>query len=182
MALLAINYPQLKKSDYDWIQKIRSEHDRDNVKVIEPHFTIVFPSKRFEKDRFVGHIKDAMRGLSEIEFTIRCATVNHTPVHKSYYVFLVPDKGFSGIVKLRDAIYTGFMADFLKLDTPYLPHITVGVSDASFVCKNLVDKINAENIEIVGRISNVEIIDLDEGVIMPVEKIPLMPIRSGLAR
>jgi hypothetical protein len=105
--------------------------------------------------------------------------VNHTPVHKSYYTFLVPDEGLSDIVKLHDAAYTGFMSDFLQLDTPYLPHITVGISEASFVCKNLVDKINAENIEIVGRITNVEIVDLDEGVITPVEKIRLMPIRSS---
>ncbi len=179
MALLAISYPQLKKSDYDWIQNIRSEHDRDNYKAIEPHFTFVFPSRRFEKSRLINHIKDTVRGLPEIKFTFRCATVHHTPVHKSYYTFLVPDEGFSGMVRLHDAIYTGFMTDFLNLDAPYIPHITIGISDASFVCKKLADKINAENIEIVGRIGNIEIIDLDDGVITPIEKISLMPIRSS---
>jgi len=175
MALMAINYPQLKRSDYDRIQKIRAEFDRDNFKAVEPHFTLVFPSRRFEKARLITHIKDIVRGLNEVSFTIRCATVNHTPMHKLYYAFLVPDEGFSGIVKLHDAIYTGFMSDFLKLDAPYLPHITIGVSEAAFVCKNLADKINAENFEISGSIGNVEIIDLDDGVITSVEKISLLP-------
>lgn len=47
MALLVLAYPELSKNDYDWIQDFRRKHDELYYKIVEPHFTIVFPTFGF---------------------------------------------------------------------------------------------------------------------------------------
>ena len=45
-----------------------------------------------------------------------------------YYIFLVPDEGFSSISLLHDALYSGFMRPHLRLDLPYIPHIGIATN------------------------------------------------------
>jgi hypothetical protein len=41
------------------------------------------------------------------------------------YVFLVPDEGSGALSLLHDRLYSGLLAS-LRIDLPYVPHITIG--------------------------------------------------------
>jgi 2'-5' RNA ligase len=77
------------------------------------------------------------------------------------YVLLVPDEGFSGIVKLHDRLYTGLLADRLRLDIPFIPHVTIGYSTDIHLCKSAVDDLNGQDFEIEGVIDQLELVRIE---------------------
>ena len=76
------------------------------------------------------------------------------------YVVLAPDEGFSGIVKLHDKLYTGFLAERLHLDIPFIPHVTIGYSTDIHFCKRAVDDLNGQHFEIKGTIDTLELVSI----------------------
>ncbi len=50
--LLVLAYPELLDKDKQWIDSFRSKHDHLFYGVVEPHFTIVFPTFGIEYDDF----------------------------------------------------------------------------------------------------------------------------------
>jgi hypothetical protein len=85
----------------------------------------------------------------------------------------VPDEGFSRIVKLHDRFYTGLLAPELRLDIPFIPHITVGNLTDSLRCIALVDELNAQDFEISGTITALDVIKESNGNITTIERIKL---------
>ena len=73
-------------------------------------------------------------------------------------MFLVPDEGHSKIVKLHDRLYTAVLADRLRLDISFIPHIGIANSPNARSCKELVDQLNSQHFEIRGRIDRLDII------------------------
>ena len=43
MTLVVLAYPEIAESDYERIQNFRKHHDELYYRVVEPHFTLVFP-------------------------------------------------------------------------------------------------------------------------------------------
>jgi len=116
MSLLAISYPELEESDFNWIQLYRKENDDLYYKVVDPHFTLIFPTTNIDEDQFIEEIENKSKNVHQIEFEIRCATINKDAFSDYYYEFLVPDKGYSDIVKLHDKLYSGILSKCLRLD------------------------------------------------------------------
>ena len=141
MSLLAIAYPDLSKSDEDFIQNFRKEHDKF-YEMVQPHFALVFPLIDFSAADFTTEIKNQMRDVKPINFSIRCTTVNKDAFSELYHVFLVPDEGFSGIVKLHDKLYNDKLIENRRLDIDYIPHIGIGNSNDKWLCKKLADEWN----------------------------------------
>ena len=161
-SLLVVSYPTILEEDFEWIQSIRKQHDEINLEVIDPHFTIIFPVFGIEEKVFVNHVKQAIPGIQAFDFTIRCAVLGNDAFSDYTHVFLVPDQGYSNIIKLHDRLYKGLLANELRLDIPFVPHIGIANSLDPQTCKHIADKLNATSFEIRGR---VELLDLiwDEG-------------------
>jgi hypothetical protein len=89
------------------------------------------------------------------------------------HLLLVPDEGFSALVKLHDALYTDMLAAELRLDVPYIPHITIGDHVDPYVLRSIATVINAQNICINGEIMALDISVYANNSIQTAERVPL---------
>jgi len=173
MSFLVLAYPEIKTEDFEWIQKIRSQHDELYYNLVEPHFTIVFPSTGIETDRFSSHVKKSIGDISSFRFVIRSAMVSDDRFVECFHTFLVPDEGWSDITKLHDRLYVDILAPQLRLDIPFIPHVGIGNSKDARRCKELADTINRGNIEIEGRVRSLDIVNYENDIVTELERISL---------
>lgn len=172
MSYLVIAYPELQQSDLDWIQDYRKQHDKQ-FSLVKPHVTLVFAIQDLDKDGFLNEVKQKVSGLKPFDFDLKVATINQDDSGNYYHEFLVPDTGYSNIVKLHDKLYSGLFAPYLRFDVDFIPHISIGDSEDAQTSKKRVDELNAQGVSIHGRISSVDVIELANGAVTTVEKIGL---------
>jgi hypothetical protein len=180
MTILAISYPSLDDQDYQWIQRIRQQHDILYYDVVAPHFTLVFPTFDVDQDHFARHIREKVQGQKPIAITMRCAIVVKDVLSNYTHTFLVPDQGFSDIVKLHDNFYSGLLADKLRLDIPYIPHISVATSLDPIECKVVADEINRQEVAISGFLRIIDIAQYANRTVTTLEQIVLEQGEEGL--
>lgn len=173
MALLVLAFPKLSQEDFEFIQEVRAKEDSLYYSVVEPHFTIVFPVMQVEREAFTKHVRDLSRTISRFSFVVRCAVLDKDAFNDYTHVFLAPDEGYSRIVKLHDALYTGILAGELRLDLPFIPHIGVANAVDPRQCKKVADRLNGREMEIRGRIDELTIVSFSEGMVTPLERIAL---------
>ncbi len=161
MALAVVNFPALSLSDFNWIQSVREKYDKLFFNVVAPHFTFVFPTENISVESLFKHIQEVAEEFKPFEFILRCATVGDTDFMDHAHLFLIPDEGFSNIVKLHDAFYQGPLEPELRLDLPFVPHIGIASLPGPEACKKLADELNAQNFEIRGKVETVDIIKYD---------------------
>jgi hypothetical protein len=166
MAYLVIAYPDLTKNDFDKIQHYREQNDKLFFKIVDPHFTIVFPIFDMTENEFVNEVRLQATNIEKFSFKIRCSTINKDRFSDHYHAFLVPDEGFSNIVKLHDKMYCDKLRDNLRLDIDFIPHIGIGNSLDKFFCKSMVDEWNSIDFLIAGSISKLTIVkyENDKGI------------------
>ena len=173
MAYLVLAYPTLASKYFDQIQNYRKDHDELYFKIVEPHFTIVFPVFDISQDEFIREIKNKSVGLTKIDFVIRCATIKKDTFRDYFHTFLVPDEGYSRIVKLHDKLYCGKLKDNLRLDIDFIPHIVIGNSNDKSLCKKMVDKWNKREFSISGTISRLTIVKYEKDTVTKLSEIEL---------
>jgi 2'-5' RNA ligase len=173
MKLLAIAYPELLLPDLERIQNYRKNYDLPFYNIVNPHFTLVFPVAEFPAKDFLAEIKKQLAGASSIRFVIRCASIHKDAFNERYHTFLVPDEGYTQLVKLHDRLYTGKLSKELRSDLDYIPHITIASLTDKFVCEKIAVEWNAVDFEISGKISSVDIIEYENEIITTIEKIKL---------
>jgi hypothetical protein len=173
MALMALAFPELKQVDYNFIQTFRKKNDEFYFNIVKPHFIVVFPVAEFSVDDFKEEVVTRLGNTNKFDFSIRCATVNKDPFDKTYHVFLVPDKGFSNIVKIHDRLYAGKFASNLNLDVDFIPHIGIGTTDDKLKCKEMVDALNKDYIVIRGKVNSIDIVSFEDNAINTIERLKL---------
>lgn len=171
MAYLVISYPELDNSDYKWIQEYRKKYDSRYFALVEPHITLVFPADNIEKNLFIAETRRQIEGIQPFGFIIRVATINFDSFGNFYHEFLVPDEGYSSVVKLHDALYSDAFKQNLSYDIDFIPHIGIGNSDDAEVSKARVDQLNAKGLNIQGRVSSVDIVEYQDDTITTIENI-----------
>jgi hypothetical protein len=173
MALLVLAYPELSKSDFEKIQNYRKDHDELHYRVIEPHFTFVFPVFDITQNDFIKEVEARAQNVAAFDFTIRCATVSKDAFSDYFHSFLVPDQGYSNVVKLHDKLYSEKFLRNLRLDIDYIPHIGIGNSKDKFFCKKMADEWNSSDFLIEGRISNLSIVNYENNVVSHLKRLDL---------
>lgn len=172
MAYLVIAYPELQQADLDLIQDYRSRYDRQ-FSLVKPHFTVVFPVQDLDKDSFLSEVSQKIANTESFDFDLKVATINQDTSGNYYHEFLVPDAGYSNIVKLHDKAYSDLLAPYLRFDVDFIPHISIGNSEDAQASKQRVDDLNARGVLIHGHISSLDVIEFADGVINTLEKIQL---------
>jgi 2'-5' RNA ligase len=170
---LVIAYPTLSQQDRQWIQQIREQHDTELASVIAPHFTLDFPLVALEAKQLIEHAKAQVEHWSPIPFVLRCALPIKDALSEDTSVFLMPEEGFSALVNLHDALYRGVLASELRLDIPFLPHITVGKTSDPGFAKALADQLNQQSPAIQGRLETLDVIIYEKMTVQTLERIPL---------
>lgn len=162
MAYAVVSYPEFYNNALDLIQNYRKKYDKWLYPSIEPHFSFVFPFLGVSESVFTTEMEELAKDIDKISFVLRCAVVNKDSFYDCYHALLVPDEGFSRIVKLHDRLYSRLLKDELRLDIDYIPHIGIGNSKNKFDCKEMVDEWNKEEFAISGTISRLSVVYLEE--------------------
>jgi 2'-5' RNA ligase len=157
MALYVVAYPKLTESDYTWLQMLREQHDPNFAK-ITPHFTLVFALQNIESAKIIAHVEKIALDWAAFRFSLRCAMPVKDVISSQTHLFLVPDEGFSNLVRLHDRLYSNILANQLRLDIPFVPHLTGGNFSDPAACKQVCDELNAQAFEINGYIDSVDVI------------------------
>ena len=173
MSLLVLAFPALNKKDYEWIQSIREKYDDRYYKVVDPHFTIVFPVFDFEESVFVSHIETLAKDVEPIEFSVQCTTIVKDSFSDYTDIFLVPDKGNSDIIRLHDRLYMGVLKSELRLNIPFIPHIGIGAATDPVESKRISDKINETRFCIEGKINTLSVCRYDYPKVEIIKRISL---------
>jgi len=159
MSLLALCYPKLSAEDQRFVDDFRDHHDHAYRDVVKPHFTMVFQVRDLAQPTFSEHVARVAEASVPIPFVCRYAMVHNDVSSDDYYVFLVPDEGFSELALLHDALYTKVLASKLRLDIPYVPHIGIATLKDVHRCKELADQLNAERLRIGGTIEEISVVE-----------------------
>lgn len=173
MAYAVLSYPDLKENDWNLIQDYRKENDEWLYTVVKPHFSFVFPVFNIQVEDFIEEVVRLTDNVQQIDFSIRCSTINKDSFSDYFHALLVPDEGYSQIVKLHDKLYSGILKDNLRLDIDFIPHVGVGNSTDKFKCKKMVDEWNRHDFEINGTISTLTIVNFEDNQIADLNEIIL---------
>lgn len=173
MAYLAISYPNLSIKDFDWIQKYREQNDSRYYSVVKPHFTFIFPVFNLSEEEFLTEVTTQLSGAKKIHFKSKVATVNFDSFGKFYHEFLVPDEGFSDIIKLHDKLYSGSLSSELRLDIDFIPHIGIGNSDNPMISKGRVDALNLSEFHVEGMIGSIDVVKYGNDLIETIKTFTL---------
>lgn len=173
--LYTVAYPVISTADAAFIEAFRYEHDPLYRNVIAAHFTMVFGCSCLAEPEYTAHIKRIASDLDPIDFVCRHAMLyaDDKDGGDTAYVFLVPDEGYSAISLLHDKLYTGVLQPYLKLEIPYIPHITIGTMKDLRAAKALCDDLNSKGVQISGRFDVLTICALEDGRINDLSPIQL---------
>ena len=165
MGLLALCYPQVSEDHQQFMDQVRDRYDPVYKDVVRPHFTIVFQVHDIPEVAFSQHIQRVAARHEPFEFVCRYAMLHNDHNSDDWYVFLVPDEGFSRIARLHDELYTDLLAPQLRFDLPYVPHISVARLKDRLACKELVDELNRNGREVAGMVDTISVCAYDGQIV-----------------
>lgn len=170
----ALCYPSLSEPDEQLIDSFRQRHDERYKDVVAHHFTIGFGIDALGDNEYLEHVRRQARRQAPIPFVCRYAMAGRNDINfEEFYVFLVPDEGFSEICKLHDRLYTGPFAPFHRPDIPFIPHIGIATHRDAAVIKALCDSLNDQGLHIEGHLDSITVAEYDGNVITNLEEIEL---------
>jgi hypothetical protein len=171
MAYLALAYPDIDQSDYDWIQDIRKTHDKRYFNVVQPHFTLVFSTTKLSLEEFTQHIKEKAERFQAFDISLDSAKVVEDDSKEFFHEFLIPSKGFDEINRIHDELYTGSLESELRHDIPFIPHVGIGTSDEKQEAEEVVSMVIQAQRTIIGTVSKITIVEFDGKKVVDLETI-----------
>ncbi len=88
-------------------------------------------------------------------------------------MLLVPDKGYSNIVKLHDKLYSDKLFNHLRLDIDFIPHMGIANSRGKYKLKKWADEWNAKDFLIAGSIESLMVVDYTDDVLTDIKEVQL---------
>lgn len=158
-------YPVLLTADAAFIDAYRSAHDLAYVKVVKPHFTLVFGCQELSEEAICDHVNDVAKQFQPVRFVCRYAMLGVDHASPTGHVFLVPDEGYSELSRLHDRLYSGILEPHHRLDIPFVPHIAIGTLPSLREVKHLCDDLNHDGLGIRGHIEELTVGTLVENKI-----------------
>jgi 2'-5' RNA ligase len=131
------------------VQGFRRAHD-PQFDLIAPHFTLVFGAA-LDAELYIAHVRDVAQSLAPLRFKLSHAMLYYTGVG-SAHVFLVASEGAAGLTRLYRQLYGDPLAPSLRLDKPFIPHITIAAVEDPAAALQIADDWNAQNISLSGEI------------------------------
>jgi len=171
--LLVIARPSWSPGHLERLQAFRAHHDALYYKVVDPHFTFVFPAMGIAARHFITEMELRSEGFPAFDFHLRCATVNKDAFAPMYHTLLVPDEGYSNMVRLHDQLYAGMLRPQLRLDIDFIPHVGIANDPDARWVKAWADHWNAEPFTLSGRIDTLEVIAYRHPEVRTIATIPL---------
>jgi 2'-5' RNA ligase len=161
--LLTVCYPELAPRASAFVTEFRRRHDAPRHERIQAHFTLVFGCTALGVDEFTSHVAAVAKTSRPIHFSCKYAMLGNDDESEVAYVFLVPDEGNAEISLLHDRLYTGLLRPHLRLDLPYIPHITIGTTTGREEAKQLCDELNRDGVSIQGSLLRLTVGHVEDG-------------------
>ncbi len=146
-----------------FIDEFRRAHD-PQATLVPPHFTLVFGSIGADEAAVLRHVEAVAAASVPIRFHCRCAVLGADERAERAFVYLVPDEGHAAISLLHDRLYRGPLAAGLRLQLPYVPHVTVGSTTDFRQAKAWCDALNEQGVDVAGTLSALTVGALRGGV------------------
>jgi len=162
--LLSIGYPDLGAEHRRFLAAFKRENSPAARFRVEPHFTLAFACSRVPEDEYAAHVAGVAARTRAIRFVCRYAMLGANDEDDRAYVFLVPEEGFAAIALLHDHLHTGPLAPHLRLDLPYIPHITIGATTDRQRAKDLCDGLNRAGVAVPGTLRALTVCTPQDGV------------------
>jgi 2'-5' RNA ligase len=142
-----------KFSEFDKIQKIRKKYHPE-FKEIEPHVTIVCPTKTNCSEKLIDNIiHENIAEVNYFEITFKGAEQSKT----EFYIQTFAKTGAEKIIALRHKI-----AKELS-ETPtrtHPPHITLGKSESKKDANKIITELKKLNINFIGKVNSIWLLKL----------------------
>ena len=156
-------FPNLSEAD-SWISDFRVNHDPKASRV-GLHMTFVFPTKALSECQLVTELNEIGRNTKK--FAVHCRSALAMPEKDAALglvssVFLVPDEGFGEAVRLHSRLYANSLQSELRLDVPFIPHLTIGSSIEMGLAKREVDKLNSNRFRFSFEVENLTIVKVTD--------------------
>jgi len=159
--LYTLAYPVLSSADRQRIEAFRREHD-PHFSAIGAHFTMVFGCNAVAEDTYKAHVEAISRCAQPIRFSCRYVMQSADDEEERVHLFLVPDEGYSLLSRLHDDLYRGPLAACLRLDIPFVPHITIASFSDRLAAKRMCDTLNAQGVAIDGIVDALTVATMEE--------------------
>jgi len=161
--LLTVCYPEIAPRARAFVSEFRRRYDAPRHERIQAHFTIVFGCTALGLDEYTSHVAAVAKASRPINFSCKYAMLGNDDQSEVAYVFLVPDEGNAEISLLHDRLYTGLLRPYLRLDLPYIPHITIGTTASREEAKQLCDELNRIGVSIEGSLLRLTVGHVEDG-------------------
>ncbi len=162
MQYFVVSYPKLLDVDDQWIISVRAHFPKLHFSPLPFHVTFVFPTEGIEPNNLIDHVQGVCKTYTALPLIFRCC-IPVKDVSSIYtYVFLIPDEGFSAVVRLHDQLYSGLLLQHLRLDIPFIPHMTIGFAEDPNLSKAVADYANSKPFQIRGSIQTLEVVSKDK--------------------
>ena len=122
MYYAVIIYPQLSSGLSQSIDAIRRKYD-PTAGFIKPHITVLFPvPDSVGIDHLTSHIQNVLGSWEPFEMQLGGFQKSH-----DHWLFLRLKEGERQIKRLYQALYTGFLKEYRRMDIDFIPHIGLGL-------------------------------------------------------
>jgi len=173
MHFVVLIYPKIDSVDYDFIQNIRLEHDKQ-YSMADPHFTVVFPMQQPTGPWLINHTRDKLRSVKKFSLLLTKAVVYHNQFSNQFEIFLLSDESDDNMIKMHDMLYEGELASELRSDIPYVPHVTIASNESREEMDKLAASINQKDLSIECAVEEVTICSYDGKKVKTIESISLL--------
>lgn len=172
--LYTVGYPEVSPEASSFMESFRREHDLPYRDVVAAHFTMVFGCKTLQIAEYTTHVSAIASQSRAVRFSCRYAMLGADDFDDTAYVFLVPDEGYSGLSLLHDRLYTGVLGPLLRLEVPFIPHITIGTLKDRAAAKMLCDELNRDGVRVEGFLRTLTVGALEDGRLNALSAHPLL--------
>lgn len=161
--LYTLAYPDVPAEPATFMEDFKRAHALPGHAFVAPHFTLVFGCAAVAQDVYTRHVAQVARESAPIRFACRYAMLGADDEGDTAYVFLVPDDGFAALSLLHDRLYAGPLEAFLRLDLPYIPHVTIAAMKDRRGAKALCDRLNAAGVRVEGWVRRLTVCSREDG-------------------
>ncbi|MDP3167343.1 MAG: 2'-5' RNA ligase family protein [Hydrogenophaga sp.] len=147
--IFTVAMPKWSAEAQTLVQGFRRAHD-PQVDLIAPHLTLVFGAA-LEPEPCIAHVRAVAQISPPLPFKLSHAMLYYTGDGPAY-VFLVASEGAAGLTRLYRQLYGGPLAPSLRLDKPFIPHITIAAVENPAAALRIADDWNTQNISLCGEI------------------------------
>lgn len=173
MSLAVIAIPDLLPDDAELLHEMQSRNGVRSFGLIHPFLTVVEPTDELDASPLIEHVRSIAGSLGSFTFALRCALPFFDRENGRTQVVLVPERGFSDLVRVRSMLYRGALREALRLDVPFIPHLSVGEFDDPERAWRMADRLNEDRPAVLGSLRELAVVELDGESVQTLARIPL---------